>query len=188
MNTIKEITLNISKYLSVIIFLFAVTNFTQSDTFSEWDTDNNEKLSKSEFQENFSEEHFTGWDTNDDDHLSQEEYYKATFMILDKNNNQELDATETDWGYEHLYGDYVDYDVDVKEGDDSVTLTYDQYRESVRDTRFYSESDANNDSDLTKEELSSSIFQNLDWDNDGSITSSEFQQFNRYYISSENNS
>lgn len=73
MNSVKEITFNISKYLSAILFLFAGINVTQSDTSSEWDKDNNDELSKSEFQENFSAEHFSGWDANNDKTLTQEE-------------------------------------------------------------------------------------------------------------------
>ena len=188
MNSIKKTAYNTSKLLSLIVFLFAVTNVTQSDTFSDWDKDNDDKLSKSEFQENFSTEHFSGWDTNNDQSLTEEEYYEATFFILDQDYNSELDATETDWGFEHLYGDYVNYDVEVQEGEETATLTYDQYRDSVRDTKFYSESDTDDDSNLTKNELSSSIFQNLDWDDDGSLTRSEFQQFNRYSISSKSDS
>lgn len=112
----------------------------------------------------------------------------ATFLVLDENNDQELSTAETGWGYERLYGDYVDYDVNVKEGESSPTINYEQYRETVRDTIFYSKSDADNDSNLTKDELSSSIFQNLDWDNDGTVTRSEFDQFNRYSFNGENDS
>lgn len=188
MNSIKKMTLNISKYVSLIVFLFAVVNVTQSDTFSEWDENNNDKLSKSEFQENFSTEHYSKWDKNNDENLTEEEYYQATFMVLDENNDKELTTAETGWGYEHLYGDYVDYDVDVKEGENSPTVNYDQYRESVRDTRFYSESDTDSDSNLTREELSSSIFSNLDWDNDGTVTRTEFDQFHRYSFNGKDDS
>lgn len=188
MISIKEMTVKTSKLVTIFILLFAVVNLTQSNTFSEWDQNSDDKLSKSEFQANFSAEHFSRWDTNNDDNLSQEEYYKATFLVLDENNDKELSTAETGWGYEHLYGDYVDYDVDVKEGERSTTVNYDQYRESVRDTKFYSESDTDSDSSLTRNELSASIFNNLDWDNDGSVTRSEFNQFSRYYISSENDS
>ncbi len=190
MNTINKQTLNISKFLCLVVFLFATINVTDADLFSEWDTDGSGEISESEFQENFSAEHYSAWDANNDENLTEEEYYQATFMILDENQDQQLSSAESDWGYEHLYGDYVDYDVDVQEGQDSTTvnLNYDQYRESVRDTRFYSDTDTNADSNLTREELASSIFASLDWDNNGSLSSTEFEQFNRYNVNSMNES
>lgn len=180
MNSIKEITLSTSKYISLIIFLFAVLNFTQSDTFSDWDKDNNDELSKSEFQANFSTDHYSKWDTNNDQNLTQEEYYQATFAIMDEDKDKQLNTAEIDWGYERIYGDYVDYDVDIIEGENGSTIDYDQYREAVRDTRFYSDSDTDGDGNLTRDELSSSIFAILDWNDDGSLSRSEFGQFNRY--------
>lgn len=188
MNTMKKRTRDAAKYLCLFIFLFTIINAAQSDTFSEWDQNNNDKLSKTEFRENFSAEHYSAWDTNSDEQLTQEEYYKAIFMVLDENNDHQLSTSETDWGFEHLYGDYVDYDVDVKEGKNSSTLTYKQFREAVRDTRFYSETDTDSDSNLTREELSNSIFENLDWDNDGTVTHTEFDQFSRFYIGGNSDS
>lgn len=182
---LKKKNLKVTKYAAVFILLFAVVNlaYAQDDKFSKWDKDNNDKISNSEFREEFSNEHYSEWDLNDDEKLTNEEFYKSTFKVLDKDDDNHLDAAETEWGYDYLYGDYVNYNYEVKEGEKSArSIDFDTYRESVQDTEFYSESDKNKDSNVDKTELSESVFHNLDKNDDGTLSNSEFAVFNRYYL------
>lgn len=181
----------ITKYAGVFILLFGVVNLVQAqdNEFTKWDKDNNDKISSSEFQEKFSNEHYSEWDLNDDEKLTNEEFYKSTFKVLDKNDDNHLDAAETEWGYDYLYGDYVNYNYEVKEGEQSDrSVNFSQYRESVKDTKFYSESDKNKDSTVDKTELSESVFNNLDKNDDGSLSNTEFAVFSRYYLDGSDSS
>lgn len=187
MKTIKENLTSISKNLGVIILLLTAVNFTQNDMFSEWDQNGDDELAESEFQEGFLNDHYSDWDTDNNGNISSEEFYTSTFDVIDEDGNKEINTAEKEWGFEHLYGDYVEYNVTVESEEDTTAIDYQGYKDSVKDTEFYSGYDSDGDSNLNDSELSKVVFKSLDENEDGTLSSSEFNSFQRYFLDENKN-
>lgn len=182
MKSIKENIAKISRYLSIFIVLLMIMNFSQEDIFSKWDTNNNEKISESEFEQHFVDEFYTSWNIDSDGHLDVEDFYTVTFNILDADDDDHLDAAETDWGYDYLYGDYVNYDYMVQETEEGGAMDYDRYRDMIGKTDFYTDYDLDGDTYLSEHELASAVFESWDLNDNGTLDSREFDIFDNYYF------
>lgn len=181
MNNIKEKLIDLVVIFGIFIFLFAVMNLTSGDNFSEWDENDNNKISQSEFQEQFIDEYFTEWNADDNEYLDAEEFHQGIFDLVDADDSETINTEEREWGFEHLYGDYVNYEVTVQDDGDETIVDYDSYRNAVHDSNYYSDADADGNNKLTREEMTQTVFNSWDMNNDGYLDKAEFDTFNSHY-------
>lgn len=167
---------------SILLFLLlTVVNVVPDTSFNDWDSNNNSKISMDEFQSHFVEHYYSDWDMNDDKHLDDEDFYRMTFKVLDSNNNDRLDFSESKWGYDYLYGDYVDYEVAVKKESDSE-IDYRTFYRSIYESGYYRDFDSDNDGHLNENELAKAIYTTWDIDGNGYLSNNEFTTFNNLYL------
>lgn len=181
MNAIKERIRKYAKALSLLLFMMTTVNLAPDTSFNEWDKDGSDRVSIDEFQSRFIENYYSDWNVNDDEYLDDEDFYLMTFRILDTNDDEMLAPSEAKWGYDYLYGDYVDYEVTVRE-DSEEEMDFENFYDLVYDTDYFSDYDADSDTYLSEAELANSIFETWDIDGNGYLSRNEFNTFHELFL------
>lgn len=132
----------------------------ETDYYSEWDTDANQEISETEWNEGWGTTGlFDDWDMNRDQAISEEEFGGGTYGIWDEDESGYVDENEFNtwserwFGNEYDYGTFGEWDADA-----DAQLTEEEFGEGFRETGYYSEWDADADTQLTEDEFGEGLF------------------------------
>lgn len=179
---IKENMAKLSMFLGLILFMIFAANFTSNELFKKWDDNNNDKLSKSEFTENFSAKFYSAWDIRSDERLDADDFHMIMFNLADRNEDEYLNRAEIEWGHKYVYGDYVEFNYIIEETDENGGLEYNRFHDMLKATNYFSDIDMDNNEMISKSELTGSVFSSWDLDGNGYLSEEEFSTFDKYYF------
>ena len=115
--------------------------------------------------------------------MDDREFYDTTYDRLDVNDDDYLDATEWDRGYNDLYGSYLGTnDVGQFDTDADGMLDNDEFYEGFRDTDYFNDYDANRDGIVDSDEMNEAVYTNWDANQDNYIDQDEFDRYGDYYM------
>jgi Ca2+-binding EF-hand superfamily protein len=143
--------------------------------FSDWDSDNNNKIEKNEYKLNANL--FEEFDADNDNKLSQSEISDKLFELVDSDSDGNIDSIE--WNQAQLMvNTNKDGKVDVKLND------WDSDRDSkISKVEFdnklkmaFAKWDTEKDNSLSKTEFNNYTFGLMDLNNDGYISDNEFEK------------
>ena len=182
MLTKKENVASISLFFALSFLLIFTINFTASDLFSKWDENNNNKLSKSEFMNEFSTEFYSAWDIRSDEDLDADDFHMVVFNVADANRDEYLDRAEIEWGHKYMYGDYVEFNYIINETDENGGLEFNRFHDMLKTTNYFSDIDLDNNEKISEEELTEAVFSDWDMNGNGYLSEEEFSTFDQYYF------
>lgn len=179
---VKENLARISIAFGLSFLLIFALNFTAPDLFSQWDENDNGKLSKSEFMNEFSTEFYSAWDIRSNENLDADDFHMVTFNVADANRDKYLERAEIEWGHKYMYGDYVEFNYIINETDENGGLEFNRFHDMLKATNYFSDIDLDNNEMISKEELTEAVFSDWDMNGDGYLSEDEFTTFDRYYF------
>ncbi len=177
-----------SKIKNSIIFFFTMmfTSILYAQDievdFYEWDSNNNELISRSEFNEHFTSTFETNWRLNEQGAVSGDDLYPATYQIWDVDGDQMLSEDEWLYGYDFNFGDYVLDDYNAVDTDKDGFVDYVEFYETMQETDYQAMYDVDGDNTISRYELSRAIFNSWDYDDSNFIEKDEFDRFKNYYL------
>lgn len=180
----KSLKKSLSKTIKTFVLLFffvTVMNLVPDNSFNDWDTDENNRINMEEFQSHFIENYYPDWNLDNDEYLDDEDFYRMTFRVLDSNKDEYLDTSESKWGYDYVYGKYVDYEISVVNESDGE-IDYQTFYRSIYESDYYSNFDSDNDGHLNEQELAKAMFTTWDINGNGYLSNNEFTTFNNLYL------
>ena len=174
--------------LTTIFTLFTVlSGFNASaqsnEQFKEWDDDNDGLIERYEFTSQFIDEYFKAWDPADRNGIIEEGFFHNSYAGLDSDNDNYLSDQEWLIGYNYFYDQYlVSEDMAVVDINEDGKVTYDEYYDALYDTHYFTDIDLDSDNYISEYELANFVFDNWDFNNTGTISRSEFNKFDWYYL------
>ena len=173
------------KKISLIIafIFFSITIFAQGMSFDDWDKDNDGLIEKNEFMNTFVEEYYDVWGPSNTPGLIEEGIFKEYFAGLDSDDDNLLSDEEWIIGYNYFYQDYVgDESIYFVDANADGKIDYDEYYSVMYDTKYFSDIDNDRDNYISEYELADYVFDNWDFNNSETISSSEYARFDWYYL------
>jgi len=73
-------------------------------------------------------------------------------------------------------------DIDLVDVDEDGSVSYDEYYDALYDTPYFTDIDLDADNYISEYELADYVFDNWDIDDSGTISRSEYNRFDAYYI------
>lgn len=165
------------KVLIVLGSFIFITGYSQlfgdkEKSFESWDADNDGKISKEEY--NLNSEIFDRWDDNGDSRISQSEFHDSYFALFDSDSDGNLKSDELSDVYFLLSSGDKMAKKDKKDKDDeSGEVRYGAGTETVQNL------DADNDGSVSKDEFQSKsgeLFNSWDSNNDNLISKTELSE------------
>jgi hypothetical protein len=144
-------------------------------SFSEWDTDGDQKVDPAELEAALGRKGITrGWDDNGDGRLTRIEYATGLYWAWDLNRDGAVDPAEYRNGAgayfpsQDTFGAFDDYDVD-----DDRKLKLSEF--SALSNKVYAAWERNGDGDLTDSEVQTALYSAWDADDDGVVDRREYR-------------
>ena len=163
--------------------LFTAGLMAQNTTFATWDRDDDGLKEREEFTAEFIENYFSAWDTDDERGIIEEEFFREAYAGLDSDDDRMISDEEWMVGYNYFYEDYIVYeDVDYVDVNEDGMVSYEEYYDTMYDTRYFSDADLDGDNYISEYELANYVFENWDVDDSGTIGRGEFNRFDQYYL------
>lgn len=142
-------------------------------TFSEWDTDADQELSRDEFMTQIRTRNvLSNLSTDQNNTLDKEEFHKWVMSALDRDGDDAISEQEftsatnawqdVDWG---LFEDW--------NTDDDQTLSAQEFEAGLQNVKFFSEWDADNNGELGPDEFGNGLFGTWDENGDGALSADE---------------
>lgn len=157
-----------------------VTNREVEEGFERWDTDENQRLGRNEFETAVNTiDLFNEWDEDDNELLTVSEVGQGVFNIYDEDNDNMLDREDFAEWREAWVGTYAD-DWDVWDTDNDNVLTVGEFIKGFDENYAFDEWDLGGDNVYTREEAYNAIFAAMDTGGDGYLTAEEFRQIGDY--------
>ena len=166
-----------------LVMTEAITIFAETGTatFADFDTNNDGVLDENEvpliYQDNFEV-----WDTDDDDMLSRDEFDTTIFGFTDMNADEGIDQNEWNEGFANFFGNWTTDDFATFDTDDDDILSYDEWQETFADSPWYETYDADNDAFVTQAELNRGFFTDWDANEDNFVDEDEFDAVSPFVI------
>ncbi len=172
---------------TLLLFIFAISTplllLSQNTMFSDWDLDNDQLIERHEFTTKFIEEYYPNWEPANEQGIIEKEYYEGSYAALDTDNDNYLSDEEWLLGYNYFIDDYVIYDelgfVDTNE---DGMVSYEEYYDALYDTPYFSDIDVDSNGHISEYELAYFVFDNWDFDDSQTLSRSEFNRFDWYYL------
>ena len=144
--------------------------------FGDWDTDTNNEITETEFNEGFGEYgNFEDWDADASGTLDETEFTEGIFDNWDTDGDGTF--TENDWNTwsENWFGDNADYGTfDDWDADANNELTATEFEEGFNQYGNYGEWDANADNEVGETEFNEGIFGLWDENASGTLEEQEW--------------
>ena len=177
-------TLNQKLFSLLIIAAFTLgAVHAQTTTFDDWDKDDDGRIERYEFTSVFVKEYFPAWDADDDRGLIEEGFFRESYAGLDSDGDGFLSDEEWMIGFNYFYDDYVVYeDYDMVDLNEDGKITYDEYYDVMYDTEYFTDIDMDADNYISEYELADYVFENWDFNDSGTLSKSEFNRFDWYYL------
>jgi hypothetical protein len=167
-------------FLTCIIPIAAI-----SADFGEWDLDKDGKLEKHEFTIKFVEEYFDALSPNSTTGMVEDDFFTSMYAAIDTDDNEKLSDAEWQMGYDFFVDKYVIYEsAKPLDADGNGYITYQEFLDSMHDTRIYMDIDVDRDDKISEYELAEFIFESWDTNNSGVISKAEFNRYEDYYLES----
>ncbi len=185
MDAINKTRTNMLRMISLImmsLFFVPIANAKSNLVFSDWDSNGDALISRSEFVDRFTENYVNDWDIINDDHLDDEDFFNASFTIWDDDSDEQLSEQEWLYGYDYFYGDYVSDEFVSVDVDGDGFIEYTEYYDVLSPTTIYTDWDVDGDNYLNEYELARMVFNNWDYDNSNFIEIDEYNDFDFYYL------
>ena len=171
--------------ISVFITLLMLTSWnvkSQDLTFSDWDINDNDLISRSEFVLEFVANYVNDWNVVDDEYLDDEDFFLVTYGIWDVNNDELLSEEEWLYGYNNYFGDYILDNYVAVDTDGDGFIEYQEYYDVLYPTDAYVVWDVDEDSYLSEYELARAVFNTWDLNDSNFIEKHEYNKFDSYYL------
>lgn len=172
------------KIVSLLTILFVGVSpvvMAQNMSFSDFNDDGNQHIGMQEFKEAFTAYYIDDWDNTDNSGLDDEDFYTYTYDMIDTDDDDLLSSAEWDIGYDYYYGEYIEDDYEEYDVNDDGYVSYSEYEDSIIDTDLYVDWDVDRDTYLSQDELSESVFNTWDANNNSKLSNQEFIDFDLYY-------
>lgn len=167
----------------VLCLLVASSATAQNLTFDSWDTDNDKVIERQEFTSKFVEEFYPLWDSTGTTGIIEEGFFRNVYAGLDTDGDNLLSDEEWLIGYNYFYDDYLVYeDMDLVDVNEDGSVSYDEYYDALYDTDYFTDIDLDSDNYISEYELADYVFNNWDVDDSGTISRSEYNRFDAYYL------
>lgn len=171
------------KVIAILMLSSLMLSAQKQDTnFSDWDTDGNGLISRSEFINTFRSYYEEDWNKRDDEHLDDEDFYHISYSMWDTDKDTLLSESEWIDGFEYYYEDYVADDFIVVDVDQDGMIEHDEFVDVLDDTDFFEAWDFDADEHLTALEIARGVFNNWDRDDSNFIDPEEFDDFDAFYL------
>ncbi len=168
---------------STLLLLLCLPLIAQNTTFATWDTDGDQVIEREEFTSTFIDQYFPAWDDDEERGIIEEGFFRSSYAGLDTDSDRML--TDQEWliGYNYFYEDYVVHeDIDMIDIDKDGYISYDEYYDALYETNYFTDIDLDNDNYISEYELANHVFENWDTNDSGTISRSEYNQFDWYYL------
>lgn len=166
------------KYLFAMIAMGIGVIAYGQDSFDNWDKNESNEISRSEFTLNFTDSYVDDWNTDDNDYLDDEDFYDFTyFRVWDENRDELLSVEEWRYGFDIYYGDLVMQPYEDVDKDSDGYISYVEYKAALGKTEFYQKWDMNNDNQLSEFELAKGVFEMYDIDSSNFLEQDEWEAF-----------
>lgn len=175
--------MKIIKYFSLVVAIVLISSFRPGEelTFSDWDRNDDQLISLSEFTGVFKKLYVDDWNVVDDNYLDDEDFYLATYRIWDINKDELMTKEEWLMGYDHQYGEYMVDDFVAHDIDGDGHIEYAEFRDALMNTEYYVILDIDADTYLSDEELAAAVFDSWDIDDSNFIEPDEYKLFDAYF-------
>jgi hypothetical protein len=166
----------------VILFLFLNTLvFAQTNGFDRYDVNKDKNISKTEFNDLYSQ-HYNTYDTDRNGKISDKEFYDQSFKMLDRDQNGNLNDKEWKTGYDNIYKDHLKSDRYSKyDSDRNKNMSNEEYHQSFEQSDYYSSYDTNRDNNIDRDELNTGTFNRWDRNQDGKLDENEYNHYHSIY-------
>lgn len=170
-------------FTAISLFIASTVAAQENLTFEDWDHDDDYVIEYHEFEDEFTEHYVDDWNNYDDDHLDDEDFMHATYRIFDRNDDEKLSFNEWMFGYNYYYDDYLIID-DVHSYDlnNDQYISYEEYTDALNTSGYYVDLDVDDDTFLNQFELANAVFNNWDVNNSHTLSKSEYEQFDDFYL------
>lgn len=168
--------------LTAILFGFlSLVSEGQDSTlkFSDWDRNNDQLISRSEFMELFTKEYLKDWDEKN---LTREDFHTVTFNIWDLDKDEWLTPDEWMFGFNNYYGVYVEKDFGLIDIDKDGYLEFAEYKEAMKNSGFFPVWDVDKDTTLSQNEMARFVFNAWDVDGSNFIDTDEYRAYRSYFL------
>lgn len=174
-------TLFINLFVSIVFVSFAAG---QDLKFSEWDTNNDNIIDRTEFEVNFKEKYTSpGEEINDESYLDKDGYYEFIYSVYDENEDQLLNPDEWNYMHVHVFDDYLlNEDFSIYDLNEDNYIGYDEFNIVANDVELFSHTDKDRNYYVSVSELGNNVFDNWNVDGDRGLTEVEFNAFDRHFF------
>ncbi len=199
---------------ALLISMFAVgqTHDTKNPAFKDWDTDNDNNISKSEFGDRYSKDYTHYWhgntvnstdnnktgvkngksDMNSKNGMNtansytDDDFYHSTYNMWDTNRDQWLSEDEWKDGLDSSYKNYVKDDFKTIDKNGDGRLDFNEYHNSLVNSDYYSKYDKDRNKSLDDNEVSDMVFDSWDRDKNNWIDENEYNTYRKNYLDIQN--
>ncbi len=172
----------LSYVTSFLLIVFVGCDRTTNLAFEDFDKNDNDLISYSEFEEVFTSNYYDDWNQKEDEYLDDEDFYLSVYGIWDLDDDELLSEAEWIEGYDYYYGDYIIQGYDAIDIDGDGFIEYVEYKDVLDGTKFFVDWDVDASEYLSEDELAQGVFNIWDLDGDNMLDNDEFYQFDSYYL------
>jgi hypothetical protein len=167
-----------------ILFIFISFTSAQDAKFTEWDTDKNNTIERSEFETNFVKYYISDKkDRNEENYLDKDQYYEFLYSVYDENDDALLNEEEWKFMHAHVFNDYLlNDDFTIYDLNEDKFLGYDEYNAVVENIEFFEDSDEDGNYYVSVSELANAVYDQWNMDGDRGLTKVEFDAFDRFFF------
>lgn len=165
----------------VIAFIALFAFACESLDFGDFDVNNNNMIEKSEFRTYFIDNYSGDLKRTSDMGWDDESFYTTTYIVLDRDRNDQLIKDEWMHGYDYYYGDYLTNDFIVYDLNHDGYLSRSEYLDALTPTTYFVTWDVDQNKYLSDMEFADAVFANWDTDDNGTLDKAEFDRFDRAY-------
>lgn len=177
----NEPVLIIALLVAVVLMVNVSCNRSRELSYSDFDMNDDNVVSQTEFVTGFMENFHDDWDQMQDPYLDDEDFHRLAFEIFDIDQDKKLSDKEWSMATDRYLNNYIVADINEIDVDDDNYVVYGEYYNVVGDTDFFIEWDLDEDSYISEEELARGVFNYWDLNKNNFLEVNEFQEFDMYY-------
>lgn len=145
--------------------------------FSQYDSNRDGLYDRNEFGESYDSE-FPKLDTDGDGSLNKDEFYVSTFRTVDEDRNDSVSKDEWNSAKDGILNDRAgDKEFSEFDANNDEQITREEWKKSFEQSDWFVSYDTNKDNLIQQEEWDNGFFDDWDLDNDGSLNEEEFNNF-----------